>query len=140
MSDLNLSGSCLCGSVAYEITGSSRAFYHCHCSRCRKASGTGHASNVLLQPETVRWIAGENLLKSYKVPEAKRFRNVFCGNCGSPMPRVAPDLSFAAIPAGSLDVDPGLRPQARIMGGSRTAWSCDGSELPAFDEYPPAAE
>lgn len=140
MSDLNLSGSCLCGSVAYEITGSSRAFYHCHCSRCRKASGTGHASNVLMQPETVSWTAGEELLKTYKVPEAKRFRNVFCSNCGSPMPRVAPDLSFAAIPAGTLDVDPGLRPQARIMSGSRTDWSCDGNALPAFDEYPPPAE
>jgi len=140
MSNLNLSGSCLCGSIAYEITGTSRAFFHCHCSRCRKASGTGHASNIILTPETVKWTAGEHLLKSYKVPEAKRFTTSFCSNCGSSMPRVAPDNSIAVVPAGTLDEDPGVRPQARIMGGSRAAWSCDGGELPDFDTYPPPSE
>ena len=138
MSDLNLSGSCLCGSIAFEISGTAKAFYHCHCSRCRKASGTGHASNVILQPDSVTWTAGMNLLRTYKVPEAKRFRTCFCGNCGSPMPRVAADNSVAVVPAGSLDVDPGIRPEAQIMSGSRAAWSCDGSELPSFDTYPPA--
>ena len=140
MSDLNLSGSCLCGSVAYEITGASKAFYHCHCSRCRKATGTGHASNILLTPASVTWTAGEELLSRYKVPEAIRFMTTFCSICGSLMPRVAPDNSIAVIPAGSLDTDPGIRPQARIMSGSRTDWSCDSRELPEFGEYPPPPE
>jgi len=139
VSELNLSGSCLCGSVAYEISGNSKFFFHCHCSRCRKATGTGHASNIIMQPEKVTWISGENLLKSYKVPEAKRFTTAFCGNCGSPMPRFAPDRSFAVIPAGSLDSDPGICPEARIMSGSRAEWSCDASELPAHEAYPPPA-
>jgi len=137
MSDLNLSGSCLCGSVAYEIKGTSKFFFHCHCSRCRKATGTGHASNIIMQPESVTWTAGENLLKSYKVPEAKRFMTTFCTNCGSLMPRLAPDNSIAVVPAGTLDCDPDIRPQARIMSGSRAAWSCDGSKLQDFDTYPP---
>ena len=138
MSDLNLSGSCLCGSVAYEITGTLMAFYHCHCSRCRKSSGTGHASNIILHPDAVQWTAGENLLKRYKVPEAKRFAAVFCSHCGSAMPRIAPDMSVAVVPAGSLDDDPGVSPEARIMSGSRAAWSCDDSVLPCFDTYPPS--
>lgn len=140
MSDLNLSGSCLCGSVAFEISGSFRLFFHCHCSRCRKATGTGHASNIIMQPDAVQWTAGEKLLKSYKVPEAKRYTTTFCSNCGSLMPRVAPDNSIAVVPAGTLDSDPGVRPQARIMCGSRAEWSCDNSELPVFDTYPPPAE
>ena len=140
MSDLNLSGSCLCGSVAYEITGTSRYFFHCHCSRCRKATATGHASNIIMNPESVKWTAGENLLSSYKVPEAERFTTTFCSNCGSLMPRIAPDNSIAVVPAGTLDNDPGIRPQARIMDGSRAEWSCDTSELPVFDTYPPPAE
>jgi hypothetical protein len=85
----------------------------------------------------VTWTAGEKLLKSYKVPEAKRFTTTFCSNCGSLMPRVAPDNSIAVVPAGTLDEDPGIRPQARIMDGSRAAWSCDTAELPVFDTYPP---
>lgn len=138
MTDLDLAGSCLCGSVAFEITGAAKHFYHCHCSRCRKATGTGHASNIIMRPDSVKWIAGEKLLKRYRVPEAKRFMTTFCGNCGSPMPRVAPDESVAVVPAGSLDKDPGIEPQARIMAGSRVKWSCDDSELPCFDAYPPA--
>ena len=139
MSEQTLAGSCLCGSVAYEITGEAPRFYHCHCSRCRKATGTGHASNIILKPTAVTWTAGEDLLKYYKVPEAQRFGTNFCTNCGSLMPRVAPDLSIAVVPAGTLDTDPGIRPAARIFAGSRAQWSCDTSELPVYEAYPESA-
>ena len=140
MSDLNLTGSCLCGSIRYEISGTSKFFFHCHCSRCRKSTGTGHASNIIMNPDSVRWIAGEPFLSQFKVPDAERYRSVFCNKCGSPMPRIAPDNSIAVIPAGTLDNEPGIRPQARIMSGSRADWSCDSSELPAFEVYPPPPE
>jgi hypothetical protein len=136
MSSAEFSGSCICGSVSYEITGEPRAFYHCHCRRCRKASGTGHASNVILNLDTVKWTAGEDLIGKYKVPGAKRFGTVFCTHCGSPLPRIAPDLSYAVIPAGSLDTDPPINPTARIMCDSRVAWSCEDDSLPAWAEYP----
>jgi hypothetical protein len=32
-------GSCLCGAVSYEITGSLGRTGHCHCSMCRKSHG-----------------------------------------------------------------------------------------------------
>ena len=137
MSDLNLSGSCLCGSVMYEISGESPHFFHCHCQRCRKATGTGHASNVVMRPTSVRWTAGEQLLTYYKVPEAKRFATIFCSVCGSLMPRVAPDNSIAIIPAGTLDNDPGVKPEARIFRDSKAGWSCEAGELPFHATYPP---
>jgi hypothetical protein len=136
MANAILKGSCICGAVTYEITGEPRAFYHCHCGRCRKSSGTGHASNVILKPETASWTSGEELLKSFAVPEAQRFRTQFCGTCGSPMPRIAQDLSIAVIPAGSLDTEPPLAPTDRIMWDSRTDWSCETGDLPAWPEYP----
>ena len=136
MSSERFSGSCLCGSVTYEITGTPRFFFHCHCRRCRKASGTGHASNIILKPEAMEWSQGEDLLNSYAVPDAERFRTVFCTTCGSPLPRVAPDLSIAVIPAGSLDSQPAISPSARIFWESRESWSCDSGEIPTWDEYP----
>ncbi len=139
MSDIQLSGSCLCGSVAYEIRGELRQFNHCHCERCRKATGTGHATNIVMIPAVVEWTAGESLLSDYKLPEAKRFATVFCSVCGSLMPRVAPDNSIAVIPAGTLDDDPGIRPERRIFQDSRSAWSCPADDLPGFDQYPPSA-
>jgi hypothetical protein len=129
-------GSCLCGTVSYEITGTAFGFYHCHCQRCRKANGTGHASNILLKPDSATWISGEENIAGFKVPEAKRFRTAFCKTCGSPLPRVAPDLSIAVIPAGSLDSDPPLQPTDRIFWDSRADWSCDAGSIPSWPDYP----
>ena len=135
MSTSSLSGSCLCGVVRYTATGEAQRFYHCHCKRCRKASGTGHASNLFLNG-TLDWESGEDQLTGYKPPEAERFTNTFCRICGSRMPRFIEKYGLVFIPAGSLDEEPGLAPQARIFTGSRAAWSCEGTELPGFNEYP----
>jgi hypothetical protein len=138
MSAQHLSGSCICGAVAYEINGDVQTFLHCHCSRCRKASGTGHASNLIVKLESIAWTSGEELLQRYDVPGAKRFHTVFCSICGSPMPRVAADRSVSVIPAGTLDKEPEAKVAGRIFQDSRAGWSCQGDELPAWDQYPAA--
>jgi len=130
-----LSGGCLCGAVRYEVAGDAVRFYHCHCERCRRATGTGHASNLFVKG-TLSWRAGEHLIKSYKLPEAERFTNTFCIQCGGRVPRFIETMGVVFIPAGSLDDVPEMTPQARIFAGSRTNWSCDGTELPTFVEYP----
>jgi len=137
MSDVDLDGSCLCGAVRYTITGAAKRFYHCHCGRCRKVSGTGHASNILVTPQdALTWTAGEALLRRYKVPDAERFYNCFCSQCGSPMPRAVPQLDGVLIPAGSLNGEPAMRPNARIFWDSRADWSCSDDQLPKHGEYP----
>ncbi|MGR8932693.1 MAG: GFA family protein [Gammaproteobacteria bacterium] len=136
MSPIMLKGSCLCGAVKYEVNGDPERFYHCHCSRCRKSSGTGHATNVLLSNATLVFTSGEFLLKQFKIPEAKRFTRQFCSHCGSSVARFVPEINGVVIPAGSLDDDIPIKPQARIFWGSRVDWSCDGDSLPRFPEYP----
>ncbi|GMR07764.1 MAG: GFA family protein [Gammaproteobacteria bacterium] len=137
MTEVNISGSCLCGAVQYAIHGEALRFYHCHCRRCRKTTGTGHASNMLVQPEScLIWNQGEDMLVHYKVPEAERFYNLFCKQCGSPMPRQVPELQGVIIPAGTLDDEPPIQPSARIFWGSRADWSCDAGGLPVHTEYP----
>ena len=135
MSKQILKGSCLCGSVRFTTTGEAKSFLHCHCSRCRKASGTGHASNLFING-TLEWDSGEELVKSYQPPDAERFTNTFCTNCGSRVPRFIEQAGITFIPAGCLDDEPDLGPQARIFTGSRAAWSCTAKNLPEFHEYP----
>ena len=130
-----LSGSCLCGGVRYTVSGEAQRFYHCHCSRCRKVSGTGHASNLFVQG-TLTWNSGEELIRTFKLPEAKRFANSFCEVCGSRVPRFIEKVGMVFIPAGSLEDEPDIRPQARIFLDSRTQWSCDEAALPGFEQYP----
>jgi hypothetical protein len=135
MSEKTLKGSCLCGEVRYIAQGEPVRFFHCHCSRCRKASGTGHASNLFVKGSLV-WESGEELLKSFKLPEAERFRNTFCQNCGGRLPVFIEQAGIVFIPAGSLDHEPGFMPQARIFVGSRTDWSCNEEHITEFEEYP----
>ena len=136
MTQPSLHGSCLCGSVQYEISGDPVTFYHCHCRRCRKATGSGHASNLLIKAQSIQWTKGEDLIKWYKVPEAKRFANTFCTVCGGRVPRYVKELDRVVIPAGSLDSEPPIQPQARIFWDSRADWSCSGDDLPVHAEYP----
>ena len=138
MTQTTFRGGCLCGAVQYEISGDAQKFNHCHCTRCRKASGTGHATNLLVKPGTMKWTKGEELIKAYKIPEAKRFTSRFCSVCGSQVPRYVKETDFIVIPAGSLDSEPTIQPQARIFWDSRARWSCNGDGLPVHSEYPTA--
>lgn len=137
MSAAQLAGSCLCGDVKYAVTGDPQNFFHCHCSRCRKSSGTGHASNIIMTGASLDWLSGEEQLAGYKVPDAKFFGTVFCSNCGSPMPRYAPERQVAVVPAGSLDSEPAIEPTGRIFKESAASWSCGTNAIPEFEQYPP---
>lgn len=137
VSKIKFNGSCLCGSVVYEVEGDFKRFSHCHCQRCRKSTGTGHASNILVSPlSSLKWTLGESLLARYKVPQAKRFYNCFCSRCGSPMPREIAQLDAVLIPAGSADSQLPEIPQNRIFWDSRALWSCPAGDLPVYSEYP----
>jgi hypothetical protein len=137
MNQTTLKGSCLCGAVKYEVSGEAQRFYHCHCTRCRKATGTGHATNLFLQPGALKWLSGEAQIHAFKVPEAKRFTNQFCSACGSRLPRQAAGTDIVMIPSGSLDDEAPIKPQARIFSGARASWSCADDGLPAYPEYAP---
>ncbi len=134
MSEKTLTGRCLCGAVEYEISGTPFRFVHCHCERCRRATGTGHATNLLLKPGSADWKGTEPHVKRYKLPDAERFSTAFCTTCGSPLPRVGKEI--IVIPAGSLDSEPDIAPQGRIFWSSRVEWSCSDDELPSYAEYP----
>lgn len=136
MSQMAFVGGCLCSSVQYEVKGEVLRFYHCHCSRCQRQTGTGHATNIMVAADIVDWLKGESLLGYYKIPEAERFFSQFCKQCGSPLPRYVSERGMVVIPTGSLHSDPGIKPEARIFWDSRAEWSCEAGELPTFSEYP----
>jgi hypothetical protein len=131
-------GSCLCGGVTYVVEGEPLRWWICHCSRCRKARGSGHASNLFTSADGVRFTRGEELAVSYKLPDAKYFAQVFCCTCGSPIPRIDRSRNYAIIPTGTLDDDPGTRPQAHIFVASKAAWDEITDRMPQHAELPPA--
>lgn len=136
MSEPTLHGSCLCGTVTYQASPPFQHFIHCHCSRCRKSSGTGHATNLVVDPNQFRWTSGEDAINRYQLPEAETFGKWFCSHCGSAVPRESRGGTIIVIPAGTLDDDPQVKPTDRIFWSSRAAWSCDGNDLPTHETYP----
>jgi Glutathione-dependent formaldehyde-activating enzyme len=63
MSTEPLSGSCLCGAVRYEVGKPYLRFAHCYCGRCRKATGSSHATNLYVEPPQFSWTAGAELIR-----------------------------------------------------------------------------
>jgi hypothetical protein len=129
-------GSCLCNTVQYEVDLPFERFMYCHCSRCRKATGSPHAANGFVKPEAFRWTKGNEFVKRYDLPEAKRFGLQFCTQCGAKVPHHTRDHSWMVIPAGSLDEDPLSRPQAVVFWGSRAPWFTDCGSMTKHEELP----
>jgi hypothetical protein len=129
-----ITGSCLCGGVAYAIEGELKGLVNCHCSRCRRARSAAHASNGFTTPSKLEWLRGQELLCDYRVPDAEVFGQTFCNICGSAMPRADREHDRVVVPAGSLDVDPGVREGVHIFFASKASWFEVADELPRFDE------
>jgi hypothetical protein len=125
---MSIQGSCLCGGVAFEMSGTPGPVTVCHCSRCRKARGVAAAMNLFVPLDGLRYVRGQELLTTYRVPEAKYFAHVFCRVCGASMPRIDEARGIVIVPMGSFDDDPGVRPARHI-------WV---DELPRFPGRPPA--
>jgi hypothetical protein len=132
----NLRGSCLCGMVMYEVSPPFTKFAHCHCMRCRKATGAAHASNIYLAPGQLTWISGEDSIGRFDLPSAASFARWFCSHCGSSVPRLSRSGRTVVVPAGSLDDHPADRPKARIFCSSEAPWSCCTDDLPRYSGYP----
>ena len=56
---------------------------------------------------------------------------------GSALPWTTKNGRWVVVPAGSLDVDPGARPERNIFWDSRAPWYTHAAELPTFAEVPP---
>ena len=128
-------GSCLCGSVRYEVTGDFDRFFMCHCSRCRKGSGSAHGANLFSSTARLDWLAGADKVKTYQVAGTRHQRS-FCIDCGTGLPRQSADGKLLVVPAGSLHSDVPLRPLAHIFVASKANWDEALEQVPRVAAMP----
>jgi hypothetical protein len=103
-------GACLCGGVAYEVSGPLRNVVLCHCGRCRRTHGhvaayteCGAGQLRLVEEAWLRW---------YDADDRERG---FCGRCGaSVFWRETADSQTISIAAGTIDPPTGLRTTEQI--------------------------
>ena len=126
-------GSCLCGEVRYTVTGAFDRFYLCHCSYCRKDTGSAHAANLFSATATLTWLSGQSSITAHELPGTRHARS-FCKICGSAVPRTSSNM--IVVPAGSLDTDLAQVPNGNIFTGSRASWDTDLTSAPNFESFP----
>ena len=127
-------GSCLCGNIAFQISGALPKIYQCHCSLCRKVSGSASNAAMLVVTEAFQWIEGEQEIASYAT--ASGFKSDFCHRCGSPVPNLTRDQKKYWIPAGLLDQSDSLNLAAHVYVNSRATWDRIIRDIPHFQEMP----
>ena len=114
-------GECNCGAVAFEITGDLPGVIVCHCSICRRATGSNGIAVVVVDNDSCRWIRGEDQIATWKKPDAD-WQTWFCRTCGSPLPGTN-DETRMFVPAGLLgDSGESLEVIHHIWVDSRAAW------------------
>ena len=134
MSGVHLTGGCLCGGVRFEITAPPLKMTYCHCTRCQRRTGTAASPQVRIEPGSLRFLQGEELVRGWQPPD-HGFEKCFCSTCGGALFSSHPDGAIWSVRMGTLDEDPGLRPSHRQFVAYAATWEVipdDG--VPRFRE------
>lgn len=131
-------GSCLCGQVRYEIDESLGPIVFCHCSICRKSTGSAYQPVTRIPSAGFRITQGQDVLREYRYePVHHRY---FCGSCGSGIYArrdTAPGIVIVRL--GTLDTPVDREISAHIFVGSKASWDHIADDAPQHQEWPPSA-
>lgn len=126
-------GRCLCGAVTFEITGLFESFFLCHCSRCRKDTGSAHGAVLFSSTARLEWRSGS--ARTFQLAGTRHVRS-FCPECGSGLPSIQMEGTLLAVPAGCLDSPVDIRPTAHLCYSSRADWDNGLETIPKLDGLP----
>jgi hypothetical protein len=128
----------MCGAVRYELSEPPVVAGYCHCTRCRRRTGSASVSARIV-PGTLRLLQGADLVRAYEPPDGG-WAKAFCATCGSGLWSESPDdAGLKAVRMGTFDEDPGVRPSYRQFVAYAAPWEAipdDG--LPRFPERRPS--
>jgi len=128
-----LTGKCLCGAVQYVVADEFGYALNCHCSNCRRATGSAFKPFAGIERGKLRVASGEHMLRMFGDPSAAH--DAHCKACGSLLYSVVREGAFAHVTMGTLVDEPSIRPTAHIFVGSKARWFTITDDLPQFDEH-----
>jgi hypothetical protein len=118
-------GGCNCGAVQFEIDGEIADVFVCHCSICRRATGSNGIAVVVVPNDRLRWVQGRDQVVMWSKPNAD-WQTWFCRTCGSPVPGQN-DPSRMFVPAGSITAGgDALKVVHHVWVGSKATWDMIG--------------
>lgn len=129
-------GKCLCGTVQLTINGAISDIIHCHCSLCRKNSGTAYATNGFINKAEFEITAGKESLSTFSFKPGRNRH--FCTQCGSPVySSNDSDPTRYRIRLGIIDSDISERPISHNFVSSKANWEDLNADLPRYEGLEP---
>jgi len=128
-----LAGKCFCGAVHYALPDEFLYAMYCHCSNCRRTTGSAFKPFAGIERQKLVVTQGADILLVYGDDKAN---NTLCRRCGSLLYSVVRDGAFVHVTLGTLVDDPAIRPSRHIFVGSKASWFTITDDLPQHQEFP----
>lgn len=125
-----VSGSCICNAIQFEVADDNYGVVQCHCSKCRKMTGSTADAMILVPTNKFKWLSGVELIAKYKTSVTSV--RAFCSVCGCTLPVESGENYW--VPAGVLDGEYKAFVKAHIYVGSKLNWEEIGGDAPQFFE------
>ena len=133
---MTIEGGCLCGQVRYTSAEESGGG-HCHCIDCRKTSGTGHGSHMIV-PEAAFTVTGELRFFDKPADSGNMVSRGFCPTCGSAIYSTNSGMhGLVFVRASSLDEPEMFQPMMVVYTDRAASWDKMDEGLPSFAAMPP---
>jgi hypothetical protein len=128
----SLGGRCQCGAVCYTVADEFVYTANCHCSNCRRATGSAFKPFAGIQRGKLRVTHGDDTLMTVGDENGNDTR---CKVCGSLLYSVVRDGTFVHVAMGTLVDEPTVRPTKHIFVGSKAPWFTITDDLPQYEEH-----
>ena len=130
----DIHGKCLCGQIEFKVSDALPDIYQCHCSLCRKVTGSSSNSAFIVPNESFKWVCGQEHISSYI--KNTGYRSDFCSTCGSPVPNPLVGRPEYWIPVGLLEGHANLKIAVHLYVGSKADWDVMPSIGVQYPETP----
>ncbi|WP_349436264.1 GFA family protein [Pararhizobium sp. A13] len=129
-----LTGKCMCGAVEYTVEDAFGYAMNCHCSNCRRTTGSAFKPFAGIERGKLRLVKGEDALLIFG--NGDDAHDVHCRTCGSLLYSVVREGAYVHVAMGTLVDAPTIRPSGHIFVGSKAPWYEITDDLPQYREFP----
>lgn len=127
-----ITGSCLCGGVSFELSGTLRPSVACHCSQCRKTSGHYWSATQVTADQFK--LTSEQTLTWFQ--SSKTAKRGFCNTCGSSLFWMHDnDDGAISIASGALDGPTNLTTEKHIFVKDKGDYYDIADKAPQIQKY-----
>jgi hypothetical protein len=130
-----LAGKCLCGAVQYAVADEFLYAAICHCSDCRRTTGSAFKPFAGIECEKLTVTQGPDKVMIYGDESGN---DTHCKLCGSLLYSVVRAGAFVHVAMGTLIDGPTIRPTKHIFVGSKAPWFTITDGLPQYEGHAPA--